>query len=181
MRALSALCWLSFFLCCGNIPVVFPGGSRACGAETACKAPLICDANGECVECFTDSHCSGANPACDSITKRCVPCRGAIGCSSPSVCSPSAAVCVLPCVDGNNCPGFIEGCRSNVCAACSDADNCAPGMVCDVPHGRCVACLSDAECGGRTPKCHQAIGLCEACIRHVDCAAGGACFRGVCR
>lgn len=180
MRALGPLFWVLFLIGCDSIPVVFPGNSRVCGADAGCSAPLVCDTSGECVECFTDSHCGGASPACDSITRRCVPCRGAIGCTSPSVCSPSAPVCVVPCVDGNDCPGFIDSCRSTVCSACSDADDCARGMFCDVPHGRCVACLSDEHCGGQTPKCHQAIGLCEACIRNADCTAG-ACFRGVCR
>jgi hypothetical protein len=71
-------------------------------------------------------------------------------------------------------------CRSNVCSVCNDNEDCGAGMLCDIPHGRCVACLSDANCGGTTPKCHQSIGVCEACIRSSDCATGG-CFRGVCR
>ena len=180
-RALAPLVCICLLSGCDTIPVVFPASSRACGADAGCAVPLVCDTNSECVECFLDSHCSAASPACDPATHRCVPCRGAIGCSSPSVCSPSASVCVLPCVDGSNCPGFIDSCRSNVCAACSDADDCAQGKFCDVPLGRCVACLRDEHCGGRTPKCHQAVGLCEACIRNVDCPAGGACFRGECR
>lgn len=168
---------------CDSIPVVFPedAGSRLCSASNPCRMPLVCDPSGECVECLVDAHCSAPSPACDPITRRCVPCRGAIGCTAPYVCSPSAPVCVLPCMDGNDCPGFIDACRANVCSACNDPEDCAEGMFCDVPHGRCVACLSDANCGGTTLKCNQATGQCEACVRNLDCASGGVCFQGACR
>lgn len=168
---------------CGELPVVFPedAGSRMCGASNPCRTPLVCDVGGECVECVTDVNCAAPSPACDPVTKRCVPCRGAVGCTAPYVCSPSAPVCVLPCLGGNDCPGFIDACRANVCSACNDPEDCAEGMFCDVPHGRCVACLADANCGGTTPKCNQATGLCEACIRNLDCVSGGTCFLGSCR
>lgn len=175
--------WLSWVLCgCGSLPVVFPGdaGSRSCSPEVSCAAPLVCS-SGECVECGSDADCGAATPACDPITRRCVPCRGAVGCASPYVCSPSAPVCVLPCMDGNGCPGFIESCRSNVCSACNDAEDCASGDLCDVPHGRCVSCLSDEDCGGLEPRCNQATGRCEACVTNVDCAGGSVCFQGACR
>lgn len=180
MRALGPLVVLAL-TSCGTLPVVFPANSRLCGADAGCAAPFVCDPGGECVECFTDSHCSDDSPACDTTTRRCVPCRGALGCSSPSVCNPSAPVCMLSCVDADDCLGVGEGCRSNVCAACTDASDCAPGMFCDEAAARCVACLSDAHCGGQTPRCHQAIGVCEACVKNVDCPTGAACFRGVCR
>lgn len=171
---------------CEIIPVAFPGDAGAqqrpeCGAGNPCATPLICDASGECVECSVDANCGGATPACEPTTKRCVPCRGAVGCTGSYVCSPSAAICVLPCMDGNGCPGFIEGCSANVCSACNDDEDCAAGMFCDKPHGRCVGCLSDANCSGTTPKCHQSTGLCGACVRNTDCPGGGVCFQGACR
>ncbi len=181
MRALATLVCVCLLSGCGSMAVVFPRGSRACGVDAGCPAPSVCDTSSECVECFLDSHCSAASPACDPVTRRCVPCRGAIGCTSPAFCSPAAPLCVQSCVDGSDCPGFLGSCRSNVCAMCSDADDCSEGMFCDVPLGRCVACLRDENCGGTTPRCHQTIGRCEACIRNVDCPSGGVCLRGVCR
>jgi hypothetical protein len=168
---------------CGSVPVVFPedAGSRMCSASTPCRAPLICDVSGECVECVTDTHCAAPSPACEPTTKRCVPCRGTVGCVGPYVCSPSAPVCVLPCADGNGCPGFIEGCKQNVCSACNDLEDCVEGMFCDMAHGRCVACLNDTQCPAERPRCNQATGVCEACVRNLDCPAGTACFQGACR
>jgi hypothetical protein len=185
-RSRTAL--LSLLLCgCGSIPVVFPGdggipGSRACSAQNPCAAPLVCEASGECVECIIDANCSGATPACDAATKRCVTCKASLGCTLPYVCSPSAPVCVLPCVmDSSECPGFIDGCRANVCSTCNEDDDCGPALFCDVPHGRCVACLTDANCSAPTPKCHQATGTCGECVKNTDCGSGGVCFQGSCR
>lgn len=172
---------------CDTVTVVFPaedaGAPPMCGTSKPCAAPLVCDVSGACVECTTDGNCSGANPACDPVAKRCVPCRGSVGCVAPYVCSPSAPFCVLPCISGSSgtCPGFIENCGAGVCAACNEDDDCALGMFCEVPHARCVACLSDANCGGATPRCHQGTGVCEACLTNADCPAGGACFQGSCR
>ena len=182
MRLFGLSC-LSFLFACGSTPVVFPGDatSRVCGAAASCAAPLSCDSSGECAECASDANCGGSTPACDPATKRCVPCRGSLGCSAPYVCSPSAPVCVLPCVDGNGCPGFIEGCKSSVCSACNEPDDCAPGTFCDRPHGRCVACLSSADCGAKAPVCNQGTGRCEACVTNLDCAGGAVCFKGACR
>ena len=171
---------------CGEVAVTFPAddaGVLPCGSSRACQSPLVCDVSGACVECVTDANCSGANPACDASSHRCVPCRGTVGCTAPYVCSPTAPFCVLPCIDGSSgsCPGFIESCRSMVCSSCNEDEDCAAGAFCDLPHGRCVQCLSDVNCGGATPRCNQGRGLCEACLRNDDCPVGGSCFQGSCR
>ena len=170
---------------CGSVAVSFPGdgginGSRTCSAANPCGAPLVCDSGGECVECISDTNCTGDTPACDTLTKRCVACQGNVGCAGGYVCSPSAPVCVLPCTEPSECPAFIDGCRANVCSACHDPEDCG-ALFCDIPHGRCVACLSDANCPAATPKCHAATGTCGACVRNLDCGAGGVCFQGACR
>lgn len=185
-RLLVSLLPLALLGGCGSLPVNFPGdaglpGSRACSTTNPCATPLACDPSGECVECISDAQCSGATPACDATTRRCVACRGSLGCAAPYVCSPSAPVCVIPCLENTSCPGFIDGCRDNVCSTCNENDDCATGRFCDVPHGRCVACLSDEQCSGATPRCHQATGLCGACVLNADCGAGGVCFQGACR
>ena len=107
LRALWLLLWCG----CGSIPVVFPAdaGARMC-SPSSCASPLVCEVGGDCVECTTNAHCNGATPACDPASKRCVPCQGTVGCAAPYVCSPSAALCVLPCtgMGGNECPGFLD-------------------------------------------------------------------------
>lgn len=170
---------------CGSIPVVFPGdaGTRACSEAQPCARPLVCDALGECVECISDAQCSGALPACDPATKRCVACRGTVGCSSPQVCSASAPVCVQTCQEGSPsaCPGFLGGCHSGVCAQCTDDDDCGTGRHCETAIGRCVNCTVDAHCGGATPRCDVAAGLCRACVVNADCEPTKSCFQGTCR
>lgn len=201
--AVAGLLSLALWCGCGEpIVVTFPGSGSGsgngdggngdggdggypsavpCSPSNLCAAPLVCDVAGGCVECSTDANCSGATPACDLLTRRCVTCRGALGCNGGYVCSPSAPVCVLPCVDALGCPGFIDGCRAYVCSACNDHEDCGAGMFCDVPLGRCVACLSDGDCNSPTPKCQVATGTCVACVRNSDCPSGGSCFQGACR
>lgn len=58
----------------------------------------------------------------------------------------------LPC-----CPGAPSG-------ACS-----APLALCG-PTGLCVACLSDADCGGATPVCDPVTSACAPCASAADCA-----------
>lgn len=182
---LEALLCLALLSGCGSIVVRFPydGGvvasSRRCSADHPCAAPLVCDVGGECVECVVDADCGGATPACDGLSKRCVACRGAVGCAAPYVCSPSAPVCVLPCVDAVDCPGFIDGCRAGVCSACNEDADCG-ALFCDVPHGRCVTCLTDAQCGDAT-RCDPVNDVCVECVRNADCDASEVCFEGACR
>lgn len=185
MRTAEALVIaLALTSACGRVAVVFPGtdaGAVGCGTSHPCATPLVCDLGGACVECVTDADCNLAMPACDPNTKRCVPCRGTVGCAAPYVCSPSAASCVLPCVDGSDCPGFIDSCRSNICSACNGDDDCSEGLSCDLPYGRCVDCLSDAQCDSSRPRCHHATGLCEECVRNADCDGDDVCYAGECR
>lgn len=175
-----ALLWSA----CGNVVVSFPGdggGSRACSATEACASPLVCNASGECVECVTDAQCAGPTPACDATVGRCVGCRGAIGCSAPTICSPTRPVCLQTCQDNPDCPGFVDGCRMNVCSACNEDDDCGAARYCDSPVGRCVSCLVDEHCAAPTPRCDVSSGTCRACATNADCAAGAACFQGTCR
>lgn len=168
---------------CGNVIVSFPGdggSSRACSAAAPCASPLVCSPSGECVECATDAHCASPLPACDVTLGRCVGCRGAVGCSAPTVCSPARPVCLTPCQDSAQCPGFVDGCRSNVCSACNEDDDCGAGRFCDTPVGRCVACLTDAHCATPTPRCDLSSGTCRACAINADCAPGAACAQGTC-
>jgi hypothetical protein len=44
---------------------------------------------------------------------------------------------------------------------------CAAGLACDPASGRCVACLSDAECTPALPHCQA--GTCVECETATDC------------
>lgn len=170
---------------CGTLPVVFPraDAGESCSEARPCTAPFVCDGAGGCVECVVDADCRGALPACDAATRRCVACRGELGCTAPEVCSPTSPVCVRPCASGSNaCPGYAGGCRSNFCAACQDDEDCGVGRRCDSFVGRCVACLVDRDCSSTAqPHCDSAKGACVGCVGNQHCVAPEACFEGACR
>ena len=115
-----------------------------CSAQNpACPSGLVCDAaRGQCVECTDSTTCTNAPlVVCNPTTHTCVQCTTGADCHDPNrpVCDPSTNTCV--------------GCFSNA--------NC-PNGVCQ--NQRCVQCLSDAQCGGATPRCDPATNACVACL-----------------
>jgi hypothetical protein len=102
----------------------------------------------------------------------CPPCSG-----NTPVCDPKTLQCVGCLVDGD-C-GAGELCVAGAChAGCSkDHPGCASdGGACDVDLGICRGCLTDKECGGKTPRCDAMSGHCVPCVSMNDnCGPGTYC------
>ncbi len=89
--------------------------------------------------------------------------------------------------DGDPCT--IVQCQSGTCVTnAAPAGTPCPGGTCDGgPFGRCLGCLSDADCGGDAPRCDTDRGQCVACLDAADCTSAeneclaGACSEGECR
>lgn len=128
-----------------------------CSAQNpTCPSGLICDASrGQCVECRDNTQCPNAPlTICNPNTGTCVQCATGADCRDPMrpVCDPSGGTCV--------------GCLSNT--------DC-PSGVCH--QQRCVQCLSDAQCGGATPRCDPGTNACVACLPGAtdNCPTGQYC------
>ena len=147
-----------------------------CGTDADCGDGQVCDTSVSphvCVECYDDSHCSGAAPTCDigSNTCICVPTNDGI-----EIC------------DGldNNCDGSIDE-GFDLGAACSNGLGICEAfgiLVCNGSGG--VECNSvagepsqeicgdslDSDCDG------QLDNGCE-CLADDDCSVGEVCDTGV--
>ncbi len=144
--------------------------------------------------CQVDAECKGSahGPRCDSTTARC-------GCASDGECKTSGLnVCAPPflgapynlcgkaCAAKTDCGhGLVCDKTSGRCGQCKVAADCASTAfsLCDTARMRCVACLSDKDCGGKTPLCDPGTGRCVACKTAAQCAGsalGPVCAGGVC-
>lgn len=139
-------------VCANNVCV------QGCSAQNpTCPTGLVCDATrGQCVECTDGSQCQTPPlNSCNPATGTCVQCNGNGDCHDPSkpVCDPASHVCV--------------GCLGNT--------DCPNNGICQM--NRCVQCLSDAQCGGTTPRCNTATNTCVACLPGAtdNCPTGQYC------
>jgi hypothetical protein len=129
------------------------GTMGTCAISTAvCSGTTpVCDTtSGDCVECTSNSHCTG-NPAkgfcvqskcaaCDDPGARTGGAGGSGGGTSPATPCAGGTVC-MPSDSGNSKAGQCVGCRSdNDCTV-------ATAPICDTAKSfTCGACLSDDQC-----------------------------------
>ncbi len=141
-----------------------------CGPGHPCAEPLVCDADGDCVQpepgqdCLGDLDCRDPERAlCHE--QRCVACRGDAECGAGSAC-----------VDG--------ACVAQPCAGVA----CQQGAQCDPASARCLlpdgspGCQDAGACGGAGLRCNADTGQCYQEDQRCDpeglvsvCAPGGVC------
>ncbi|MBI3185167.1 MAG: thrombospondin type 3 repeat-containing protein [Myxococcales bacterium] len=82
-----------------------------------------------------------------------------------------------PCVTNADCAGG-KLCQYGRCVGCISNAQCGD-RVCDPQAGECAPCTSSAQC--TTPlQCDLAIGRCVRCLSGADCQSGQACVLGTC-
>ena len=155
------------------------GGGAApvtCGSESDCRLPVLhCDLSGSrtCVACTSDAHCAGTgSPRCDLTIHRCVTCLAATDCAAGEICG--GGRCVTTCREDTTPSTCISplSCQNSICASCGDEAACAAGSAapfCLVTAGICVACRTDADCSGASPRCDPVKRACVACASTADC------------
>src|SRR5438128_7104063 len=90
------------------------------------------------VRCKKDGDCLQPTPVCDVASGACVACLSDVNCPAGKICKQKD--CVPGCAPMHGCP---DG-----------------GGVCDPQSGLCKVCGGDGDCGGATPRCEAASGLC---------------------
>ena len=141
-------------------------GCVACLLDSQCGAGMVC-ANNACVP-----GCSAQNPTCpsgltcDAARGQCVECTDSTSCTHPPlvVCNPTTHTCVQ-CSTSADCRDPSRPVcdpSSSTCAGCLSSADCPNNGVCTLQ--RCVQCLSDAQCGGSTPRCNPGTNACVACL-----------------
>ena len=103
-------------------------GEEPAPARTACMTSLLCDGQGECVECVDASDCLG-DDVCDPSLHQCVlagclnsqqdPAETDVDCGGPE-CG--------PCDDGQGC-AVGNDCTSGVCDGVCQAPTCGDGVA----------------------------------------------------
>ena len=141
-------------------------GCVACVLDSQCGTGQVC-ANNACVP-----GCSAQNPTCpsgltcDATRGLCVECQDNTQCPNAplTVCNPATSTCVQ-CATGADCRDHSRPVcdpASNTCVGCVANTDCPNNGVCS--QQRCVQCLSDAQCGGNTPRCNATTNTCVACL-----------------
>jgi hypothetical protein len=159
------------------------GPCDATSAATVCRSGL-CSADSTCTSdtgCNVDADCKSGN-WCNENAHMCLPtlANGTkvpvdAGHTQPTLdgtCTAAAGTLVCQsaaCDTGDNACGYANGdgpcdatsgpavCRSGICATAGSNANL------------CVACLTDAQCSGVTPKCNTATNTCIQCGTSTDC------------
>lgn len=156
----------------------------------------VCEALGEAAYCFGSCANGALCPqgfSCREGIELCVPVNGSCEvcpgkpCAPGLVCDASTGACVdAPsecercfgegtCADGLECI-MVDG-RSVCVSACADGQ-CDSGESCENGHciptpGRCDPC--NGACGGNTPVCIEAEGICGECGPEGICSLGEVC------
>jgi len=152
-------------------------------AASVCRSGL-CSSDSTCTPdtgCNVDADCKSGN-WCNEAAHMCLPtlANGTkvptdAGHTQPTLdgtCTAAAGTLVCQsgtCDTGDNACGYANGdgpcdatsgpavCRSGICA--TDGANA----------NLCVACLTDAQCNGATPKCNTATNACIQCSTSAEC------------
>jgi len=158
-----------------------------CSEDAHCSgdAPICNRSTGNCVECTSSDACSGATPICDLEHSTCVKCNGDRGSSASDPCESAAAPFC-----------FLSGSQKGTCGKCASDDNCTghSGNVCDPNSGLCKSgCRLDSDCPS-TEWCNDSEGMCAPKLANdeplpseparvatcSDAAASSVCQSGVC-
>ena len=154
----------------------------------------------ECVECLSDSHCTGKySPLC-SPNNLCVECLTNNDCDDPdqgicnanyscgeckvdSDCPDDEPQCTsygsCKACDSNECPGSTPYCNyDDKCVECKFDKQCNPDADEYCYEGSCqfeaTGCSSDGDCEDHAEltHCHETLGKCVACTSNWHCSWG---------
>jgi len=157
-----------------------------CENDGHCPGDQVCQ-GAICTEpCASDDDCDGAQ-TCNEQTGHCeepVACAGDDDCAGFRVCGPDGS-CFLPeCAENADCEA---ACVDRLCAdgppvACGPDDPCPAPQQC-APLGACTTdgpCADDDDCPAGAPRCHPIDGRCLGCLTRADCEPAEHCFDGGC-
>jgi hypothetical protein len=141
------------------------GRSCRCGNNPACAGgtPVCDDANGRCVQCLADGDCPNNGQCVANVCQVCDPADHA-GCAANQLC----------------CNGACVATGGGVGESCSACGNSCPQDSTSTCTNRVCRCGNNAACGGQTPFCNDAPGMCTGCRNDGDCN-GQQCVAGACR
>lgn len=88
------------------------------------------------------------------------------------------------CTNSASCAGPLSVCDvpRGRCVACISGEGCISPNVCDtrIDGGECVRCLNNTHCSMPAPFCNQGTQNCVQCLNWYECPATAECFSNVC-
>jgi len=165
-------------------------GSKTCPSTAACRAGLCVAAGanaGTCLDCDTDTNCSGNTPVCNSASNLCVACtaNNSASCLNPTpICNTTLSTCQACNGDMGSqatspCPGGAAPycAATGACGKCTQNADCTTGThagpICNVQTGSCGSmCQQDSDCSA-TEWCNS--GNCQPKLPNGDAIPGGVC------
>ena len=153
---------------CGFATGIGPcSGSDAASVCRSGRCGTTGAAEGTCVDCTKNAHCSGETPVCDLAKGSCVQCSSSDDCGGKTpICDAEHSLCV-------KCDGDAGSTASHPCPT-AEAPFCA---FTGDNRGSCGKCASDAECEGHAGAvCDTESGLCKSgCNVDADCSTSEWC------
>ncbi len=134
------------------------GKCEACVIDADCKTTFFpaCSTVNTCVECTSNTQCSGVKPICDVAGVKCAACDGDNGATSSHPC-PTA--------------GSPYCTSTGACGKCTTSADCKGshlGPICDATSGACGStCRSDADCDATTQWCNAAPSATGSCVAKI--------------
>ncbi|HWV37693.1 MAG TPA: hypothetical protein VN033_04350 [Vulgatibacter sp.] len=157
-----------------------------CAEDADCTDPEAprCAPSGLCVACLVDGDCAHGEICEENACVPRPGCHADVDCEGDPAgarCDTDTGACV-PCVEDDHC-GFAEACVDNACGprSCEVLEDCPAGAICvDEVCAPLGACEEDPDCAAdpRVPRC-SAASTCVACTSDADCG-GGRCVGDVC-
>ena len=119
--------------------------------------------NNTCVDCAEDLDCPSYEPACDTLTHKCVEC------TDNSYCSHRKPICYnhecIECITDSDCPSSKPICEIHSLAI----------------FNKCIECKTDRDCKDPSkPACDSLLNTCDECTRDSYCKSGYHCTAGTC-
>jgi hypothetical protein len=160
-------------------PASNQGACVICASNGDCPAATPrCNASNTCVQCLAPSDCGGDTPICDA-EGICEPCASDADCSGATpACEVWGACGQCSSTNTTQCTSSADAGSSGGADAGADSSTGMPKRICDFPSGTCVACESNADCSGMTPRCDTTSHTCQPCQTNADCVgnlSGPAC------
>ena len=148
-----------------------------CQASRDCQLGYLCT-NGSCTEgCADKRDCPATKPTCDTTLKKCVECVSDTDCSGSSVCNKSTNTCDYRCTQPNR---YDSGCYRETSGQARYCDGTTRTCKACLPVPLSATSTYDQGCNSRTPRCHPTKYTCTECRLATDCKASPGAVSSTC-
>ncbi|MBI1859237.1 MAG: hypothetical protein HYR97_09025, partial [Candidatus Melainabacteria bacterium] len=153
------------------------GSCVECTNNTHCSSEKICNtSNNTCVDCVSSANCT-SGLLCNNASNMCVECNLASDCTSGKVCNPIDNMCVECNIKSDCTSGKV--CLSNSCSPCTNDNQCDSGQICDSGACENIICSTTLDCMSGSICC-DSFCVTGNCCNSFDCPVMNNCISNMC-